>query len=302
MWFFIALLNPTLHAGVNHFDKYLLSKYFKEVQVGSLVIFSALFAVVLLPIVALFAPDFMQVSLLHGIILTLNGMLIVLAIICYLYALDEDEASFVVPLFQMIPIFGLIIGFAFLGEIIAIKTIVGGLIVIAGSTILSLNIKNKRIHIKKKVLLLMLASSFLYALNITIFKSIAINNGFWKSLFWDLTGKIIFGLLLLAFVTSFRRSFLTVLKKYKTSFVLLNGVNELLSIAGDWSLAFSALLAPVFIVQTVSTIQPIFVFIFGYIITIFFPHIGKETLEKKVIVQKLIGIGIVIIGGLLLAL
>ncbi len=301
-WFFIALLNPILHAGVNHFDKYLISKYFKNIQVGSLVIFSALFAIILLPIVAFLAPDFMHVSFVHGLILTVNGMLIVVAVICYLYALDEDEATFVVPLFQMIPIFGLILGFVFLGEVITVSKILAGLIIIAGAATLSVDLQGSKIRLKKKVVILILLSSLCYAINIIIFKSIAVENGFGKSLFWDLTGKTIFGLLLLLFVGSYRKSFFTVLKTYGASFVILNGFNELLSIAGDWALAFSALLAPVFFVQTVSTIQPIFVFIFGYLITVFFPRIGKETLKRKILYQKLIGICVVIVGGLLLAL
>jgi len=236
----------------------------------------------------------------HGLILTINGMLIVVAIICYLYALDQDEASFVVPLFQMIPIFGLILGFVFLGEVIALRTIFGGLVVILGSTILSLNIENKKIKLKKKVLLLMLTSSFLYAINIIIFKSIAIDNGFWKSLFWDLSGKVLLGILLFLCVAPYRRSFVTVLKTYKLKFVLLNGCNDLISICGDWALAFASLSAPIFLVQTVSTIQPIFVFLFGCILTVFLPKIGKEALDRKTLTQKLIGIGIVIVGGLLL--
>src|ERR1035437_4640458 len=164
-WFFIALLNPILHAGVNHFDKYLISKYFKNVQVGSLVIFSALFSIILLPLVIYLAPDFMQVSLLHGVILTFNGMLLVVAIICYLYALEDDEASIVVPLFQMIPIFGLILGFIFLRESIAFGKIIGALIVILGSVVLSLDIQNKHTQLKKKIIFLMILSSLCYAVN-----------------------------------------------------------------------------------------------------------------------------------------
>lgn len=301
-WIFIALLNPLFHAVTNHFDKYLLSKYFKEVQAGSLVIFSALFSLILLPLVIYLAPDFLNVSLGHALLLTVNGMLIVTAIICYLYALDQDEASFVVPLFQMIPILGLILSFLFLGEVIAFEKIIAGFIIILGSAILSVNIQNKRLHLKKNVVLLMLAASLCYAINIIIFKSIAVDNGFWKSLFWDLSGKVLLGCILLAFVGSYRRSFVSVLSTYRMKFFLLNGINEFLSISGDWCLAFAALSAPIFFVQTISTIQPIFVLIFGFILTTFFPHIGKETLERKVLLQKLAGILIVIAGGILLSL
>jgi drug/metabolite transporter (DMT)-like permease len=298
-WFFIALLNPVLHATVNHLDKYLISKYFKNIQVGSFVIFSGLFSIILIPIVILFAHGSLATSFSNGVILALNGTLIMIAVIFYLYALNEDEASFLVPLFQIIPIFGLIISFFFLGEVIHLQKIMGALVILFGSAILSLNITSDKVIFKKRVLFFMLISCLCYAVNIVVFKSIALDNGFWPSLFWDLIGKIIFAIFLFSFFGSFRRAFISVLRTYKLKFVLLTGLDDTLTICGDWALAFSALLAPVFFVQMVSAFQPIFVFIFGLLITIFLPKIGREALEHKLFIQKLVGIFIIIFGALL---
>lgn len=301
-WLLVALLNPILHAGVNHFDKYLISKYLRNVQAGALVIFSALFSVIFFPIVLWQGSNFFDVSLWQGLILTLNGTLIVLAVMVYLFALREDEASFVVPLFQFIPILALILGFLFLGETIPFPKIIGALIILCGAAILSLDIKGSQWKFKKKVLLLMILSCFFYASNIVIFKSIAVDIGFWQSMFWDLLGKVLFAIFLLLFVPSFRKSFLAVWKEYGMKFVLLNGANDVLSVSGDWALAFAALSAPVFFVYLVSAVQPLFVFIFGLILTIFFPSIGREILEKKLLWQKLCGIILVIAGALVLGL
>src|ERR1035437_9572169 len=96
-WFFIALIGPILYAIANHTDKYLISKYLKGGQVGSLVIFSAIFSVIALPIIIFIHPVVFGVSLVQGLVLAVNGMLVVVAVLLYFYALHKDEASYVVP-------------------------------------------------------------------------------------------------------------------------------------------------------------------------------------------------------------
>ncbi|MCE9548881.1 DMT family transporter [Candidatus Nomurabacteria bacterium] len=300
-WFLIALLNPILHAGVNHLDKYLISKYFRNIQVGSFVIFSGLFSVILLPIVIFLSHAPFSITISNGLILAVNGTLVVIGVMSYLYALNEDETSFVVPLFQITPIFGLILSFLFLGEVVQFSNIMGAIVVLFGSAVLSLDIKGEKFKFKKKVVFFMLIACLCYAINIVIFKSIALDNGFWESLIWDLVGKIIFAIFLFTFINSFRSAFLTVLQTYKLKFVLLTGLDEMLTIFGDWALVFSALMAPVFFVQLVSATQPIFVFIFGVILTFLYPQIGREILERKLLFQKLFGITMVIIGAIILS-
>jgi drug/metabolite transporter (DMT)-like permease len=119
-WFFIALCAPFLLACANHNDKFLLSRYLKEKNIGSIVIFSSLFSGVAIPIVSFIQPDVYDVSLLQGSAVVATGMFSVLAVVCYLYALDLDEASFVTPFFQTVPIFAYFLGYFVLGETITL--------------------------------------------------------------------------------------------------------------------------------------------------------------------------------------
>jgi hypothetical protein len=50
-------------------------------------------------------------------------------------------------------------------------------------------------------------------------------------------------------------------------------------------------------VWTANGFQPFFVFLFGVLITIFLPHIGTESLLKKDIIQKIIAISVMFLGG-----
>src|SRR5918995_3955410 len=87
-WFFIALCTPFLLACANHNDKFLLSRYLKEKNIGSIAIFSSLFSGVAIAIVLFIQPDVYDVSLVQGSALVATGMSSVLASVCYLYALE----------------------------------------------------------------------------------------------------------------------------------------------------------------------------------------------------------------------
>src|SRR5688572_24757687 len=104
-WFFIALWAPFLLACANHNDKFLLSRYLKEKTIGSMVIFSSLCSSIAIPIILFIRPDAYSVSFVQGSALVATGMLSVLTAVCYLNALDMDEASFVTPFYQTAPIF-----------------------------------------------------------------------------------------------------------------------------------------------------------------------------------------------------
>src|SRR5690349_13450487 len=119
-WFFIALVAPFLLACANHNDKFLLSKYLKDKSIGVIVIPASLFSAVAIPIVSFIRPDAYDVSLIQGAALVATGMSSVFATVCYLYALDIDEASFVTPFYQTVPIFAYFLGYFILGETITI--------------------------------------------------------------------------------------------------------------------------------------------------------------------------------------
>lgn len=302
-WFLIALINPIVHAFVNHFDKYLLSKYLKGGTVGALIIFSALFAVFLLPILLIIDPSVItSVTLTQGLILMANGSFLTVAILFYLYAIDHDEASYVAPFFQLIPVFGLIFGYFILNETLSSQQLIAGGTILLGSLFLSVELGDGNSRIKGKLVALMLGSSLFYSINAVIFKSVAQTEGFVASLFWDMLGKVVFGLILLLAISSYRKQFFNLLKESGAKFVGLNIVNEILSLVGELALVLAVLFAPVALVQSVGGLQPGFVLIFGVLLTLFFPKFATESLEKRFLVQKIIGIAIITVGVYLLEL
>jgi len=301
-WFLIALIAPILWSIVNHIDKNILSRYQEGRGVGAILIFSSLFSVIVLPFIIFFHHSkIFSVSWVDFLILIIIGFLSALAFYFYLKGMDIEEASVVVPLFQLIPIFGYFLSYFILGESLSLAQILFSLIIIFGIIMISLEIDlDNKITLKKEVLILITISSFLFALHDTLFKKIAIVDSFWISVFWQYLGLTLFGLLLLIFFKKSRQDFLLMVSGTKMNILSLNVTSEVLYIIGNLANNFATLLAPVAIVLVVSSYQPLFVFIGGIFLTIFLPKFTIEKVSRKHFFHKLISIFIIIIGSIFL--
>lgn len=300
-WFLIALINPIAHAFVNHFDKYLLSKYVKGGTVGALILFSSLFAVVALPIIYFINPGVIGgITFMQGLILMVNGAFLTIGIILYLYALDTDEASYVAPFMQFYPVFGFILGFVLLKEVLNLNQILAAILIVIGSIILSYELTPGKKRFKLKLVSLMIGACFFYSINAVIFKAIAVDEGFTTSLFWDMAGKFVFGVILFLSLKSYQTEFIGMIKNNGFKVVILNVINEIIGLIGEIATVFAVLLAPVALVQSLTGLQPVFVLIIGIFLTIFFPRFAKESLSRNHLLQKIIGVVIVTMGVFLL--
>ncbi len=301
-WFFVALIGSFLYAVTNHIDKYVISKYLQNSGLGSLVIFSSIFSIFALPFIWWIHPTVFSVTLIQGVVLATTGMLTIGAILLYFYALQEDEATNVVPLYQTIPIFAFLLGYLILGEVITTMQVVAACTIIMGAAVLSFKIGDGVIRFKRTVVLYMLSASALYAMSSVLFKLVALEEGFWLSTFWSLVGKVILGLFFLTAVPIYRRQFFLVIQENKARVLALNSLNESFSICADALMGFATLLAPVVLVLLVEAFQPVFVLIIGVTLTLFFPHISAESITRKHIFQKVGAIGCIVLGSVLLAL
>lgn len=298
-WFFIALIAPFLWSIINHVDKFMLSKYLKDRGVGALLIFSALASVLILPFILYFYHG--QLFNIPGKdiwTLIFVGFLGVGAFYFYLMGMEAEEASIVIPLFQVEPVFGYFLGYMILGESLNTSQIFSSLLVIIGMVILATEIDiENNMKFKGKVLGLVVTSSFLFALNYTLFKKVAVTESFWSAIFWQYVSLTIFGILILIFVKKFRNDFLEMFKNNSGKLIPLNIVSEVLYIIGNLTNHFATLLVPIAVVMVVTSYQPLFVFLGGILLTIFFPHIITERISNKHLLHKIISIVIIIIGS-----
>jgi drug/metabolite transporter (DMT)-like permease len=300
-WFLIALIPPAVWSITNHLDKYLIGKFFKGGGVGALMVFSSLIGLFLLPFIAIFHPEVIHVNPLNALLIAVNGFLYILAVLPYFYALEKDEASICVPLFQLIPVFSFVLAYLVLKETLTGSQVLGGSLIVLGAIGISLDLSDgKKVRFKKEVFWLMMLSSLLFALNFLFFKFFALQETFWTTSFWEYVGFAVFAFLLMLFVKPYRREFMSVMKNNKIPVIGLNGVNEILNIVAKVSFNFASLLTPITITWIVNGFQPFFVFLYGVILTIFFPHISEEKITRKDLVHKITAIAVMFGGTLLL--
>lgn len=299
-WFFLSISAPLLWAIVNHLDKLLLEKYFKRGGVPTLLIFSSIIGIVAAPFLFFLSPNVLDISFLNFAILLVNGIFAGIALWLYLLALSEDEASIVVVFYQLIPVFGYVLGYFLLGEILTQKQLIAMALIILGAAVISFEIdQENKFKLRKKTAILMTLASLVYALDSVLFKLVAIKENFWTSLFWEYVALGFMGIVLLA-VSSYRKDFVNMIKTNSIGIFSLNILNEIIYIGGNFLFAYSYLLAPVALVLLVNSYQPLLVLLIGIFLTIFLPKLGTENIQIKHITQKICAVIIVGIGTYLL--
>jgi len=301
IWFFIALIGPFLYALTNHIDKILLDKYFKESGVGTLILFSSLLSIIALPFFFLVDPTIFNVDGKSIFILAIVGILNVMVLWCYLLALKNEEASVAVVFYQLVPVFGGILGYFVLGEILTRIQLIAVALIILGTTIISFEIDSEnKFKLRRQTIIPMLAAAFFWALESVIFKAVALEENLWRSLFWEHLMLTLVGILIFVFVRSYRANFLSAIRNNSKAILSLNVGNESIYILGNIATAFAYMLAPVGLVLLTESFQPIFVLAIGIFLTIFFPKITTEKIHAKHLWQKIIAICITGIGTYLL--
>lgn len=302
-WFFIALLAPLLWAFTNHIDKLLLEKYFGDNGVGTLMIFSSIVGIVMLPILFFINPDIFNIGLQSALILLLGGVIAASVLWLYFEALKDEEASIVVVFYQLIPVFAYLFGYIILGEVLTQLELIAMAVIILGTLVVSVEIDTENnFRLRRKTIYLMTLAAALSAFESVIFKFVAVQEDLWVSLFWDNAGLGVVGIMLFFFIAAYRKDFLKTLRTKSFPILSLNGFNEGLYVGGNVLFAYTFLLAPVALVLLVNAYQPLFVFAIGVILTLFFPKLGAESLTIRNISQKLVAIAIVGIGTYLLLL
>lgn len=299
-WFLVALLAPALWAVGNHIDKYLLSNELRLRGIGPLLLFSSLVGLPAIVFIGVLRPGVLSIAPQNAALVVLNGILYVLSLVPYYYALQKDEASIVVPLFQTTAVFSYVFGLTVLGEKLSSPQILACLMIIAGSALLSIELHREQARFKKSVLLLMLLASLLNAVNWLLFKYVAIQEDFWTTSFWEYVGFLSVAVVSLVFVKSFRNDFVCVFRENRFRVLGLVGVNEFVSIGAKTATNVASLTAPLALISTVHGFQPFFVLCYGVFLTLVFPRHVSEDLTRAAILQKVTAVTLTIAGTWLL--
>jgi len=291
-WLFFALLAPLFYSITNYIEKFLIEKRVKD-PIFILVIAGVI--TFCIGIVIAIIHTIPIVSLPQFILLTFSGLFFMFYIIPYFKALSVDEASRVVPFFQFIPLFVLVLSQIFLKETITSKQLVGFFIIIIGGFILGVEKIEKKIFKLRPSFLYMVLSSLLFATGSILFKYVVVSLDYWTTFAYQSFPWIIGSVLLLLY-RPYRKSTYKELHNIQISTLIFIILTVLITLLADIATTYAFSLAPTSLVTVVGGIQPLFTLLFGITLSLWFPHILKEDLSKENIWIKFFSIFIIIIG------
>lgn len=299
MWLLFALAGPILWAASTHIDKYLVERYFKQSDTAVLMVFTALIGAVMLPFIWFADPSVISLPLASIVVMVVSGFLYMGAMLFYLRAIQSEEASVVVPLFQLQILITLFLAYVLLGETLTPLQFGGGALILAGTLTVSFESGMHRAF-RLRLILLMLGCTFVLSLSSVVFKLFAVADAsYWGTTFWTFAGEALFGVGILM-RPSYRIQLRELLRQSPGSVFGINGANELINLGGGLAARFASLLVPVALVSAISSTASLFVFIIGIGLTFLAPRFGREDLSARSLVQKGIAAILVVAGVILI--
>lgn len=293
----ITIFASFLWGVTNHIDKFLIDGLDESASsVKTLLVFSTLVAgLVFAPIWLIISRFSISISVLSLICVFLSSVIYILATYFYFIALNKNDASIVVVMFQLIPVFSYILALIFFKENLTIQQIIGSIIIILSAVIISFNFNENSSGSKLKAIILMILSSLFYAIYFILF-DIAIRNSSYNSCaFWFQAGFSLLGILFMC-IKSYRTTFIRAIKTNGKKYFSLNITNEVLNLIANLLVNFANLTIPIALANILNGFQGAFVFILGAIGVKLLPKYFKENLNKKIVVQKVSCIILSIVG------
>ncbi len=300
----ILFLPPVFYSLGNLLDKRLVSIGGER---SSLIIttLSALSSIIALPAILLFI-DVSSPNLTDFLIMAFSGFFTSVSTFLYLAALERDSIYSVAPALQLGPVFAFLLGFYFLKESISITQVVGGLVVILSSIYLTVNVEVTQTGKKFdfSTFLLTTLSAFMLSVSATLFKFMATGYGYWTVQFFEYIGIAIAGLILIVSSKKIRENISVMIRfnRNRSNFLVLYFATEGVMITSDLVLNFATLLAPLVVVFTINSTQPIFLVVLSIVLHYFKPSSDIDINSRKDRDKILLFIFIISIGSLLVAL
>jgi len=303
-WTILGLGSVVLAVGGTLFDKYLLSKYFgdsdQEAGPGALLIFSSYFSVVIIIGLLLYGYSTLVFESTAVILALTAGVLNGTWILLYLQALVRSDVSKTAPILQTIPAFGLVLAYLTLGETLSAGQLTAIVILLFGTLVLLHEKRGGVFNLDLKTLALMLSSAFFVALSQTMFKVATTTSNYLTATTLVWVGFLLFGLLLHLGVRSYREQFSHMFSQRVKSVFSLNAGNEIFDSVGELLLFAAIILGPLALVQSLNVYEPVLIFVVSIALTLLYPKYFSESLTQYSLIQKCIGILIVLLGSVVL--
>jgi drug/metabolite transporter (DMT)-like permease len=315
MWLLVALISYFINAGVYVADKFLLSKkvhssitYAFYVGIWSVFNFFLLFLDPWMPSLREFTVDI------------LAGMLFLLTLIFWYKALHQSEATRVVPIVgALIPIFSFIFSYVFLDQALSERQFLAFIILVIGGVLIS--VRRTRFYKLKEVgerfksifgdllggihatyrptrrlLFNSLVAALFFASYYVLIKHIYMHQPFIGGFVWSRLGSFL-GVLAILFVPAWRRNIAAYRKQSSKPanwgfFLAVRVAAALAFIMLNWAIS----LGNVALINALQGTQYLFLILIVVFLSSRYPKIMKEQFRGGVMLQKVLGTTLVVLG------
>ena len=293
LWILFSILAALTWAIVNTIDKYVLTKWIKRPIV--LIMVLGIIGLIASTVIY-FVYGFSELSHFNILLAFISGVFYISGILFYFKAVKIEEISRIVPLSCLTPLFVSIFALVFLGEFFTPIKYLGIFLIVVGAILISTK-SSLKINPGKAFWLMILFSIFM-AINHVITKYLLNFTDFWTVFSWMRIG--IFIALIPIYIKSFSSLLLTV-KEHGKKVIFIISFSECLSLTGVLFITIATSIGYVTLVNSLSSIQPLFVLLFAVILSVFYPKILKEEIGKSTVLLKFVAIILMLIGAVLVS-
>ncbi len=296
-WVYLMLLATFLWAVSNVIDKILSTNYLRKP-----IALTATFGIpgLLISFILFLFVGIPTIPLMNLLAAFLAGVFLMLGIISYLKSLSIEEASRVVPLWHLSPLFTLILAMIFLNEILTAMKYYAFASILIGGFLISTRKIGKVFHLSPAIAF-MLFSSLMISIADVLLKYSYISGIFWGTFLVFSIGISLSSFCLLILKTV-RKDLKKVLDAKKYIFISLILLSISFGFTGQLLFNKAISLGPVTLVSVFVSFQSLFVLLIATFLSIKFPLFIKEAIDAKTIGVKLIAIALMAFGLFLLVL
>lgn len=298
-WLYLSLMAPLLWSLSNVIDKFAItnitSNYISFIFLLSAgnIFFAAIIYIILRP---------NDIGIATAGINILSGLAIFMQYFSYSYSLEEMDVSVVIPIHQSEPLF-VLIATMLLFNAIPTYTQASGLFLITGG-ILLLCVSGKTINGlgQKRHIMMILVSAFFGATATIISDELLKGKSLASVLVFNFLGYGLGGFLLLL-IPCCRTLIVDDLKQLSLRQFGIFGLTNIFDVGGY--IFFMAALSAgggAALVSVVVSIHPLFVLLFGFLATHYFPSFLSEDIAPTSILRKITSILIIVIGVAVISL
>ncbi len=296
-WIIITILAHFLNAVVSIIDKHLVSN--TVLRPVAYTFYSSISQILFLAAIPIFGFTFPGTKyLVFGVLI---GALFVLALLVFYRAIKLSETSRVIPIVGgSVPTFTFCLSYLFLGERLIFEQIIAFVLFVLGGMLMSSKFEKGK-HIIIKGFYFAILAGFLFAIYYTSTKFLFLNMPFFDGFILLQFGGFL-GALALLISSQNRKIIFSTPQTIKKKTAYLFVPNKILAAIAAVMIfyAISIEKSSVSVINSLQASQYVFLLIFAFILSKKLPNLYKEQIGKEVIIKKLLAIGLIGVGLVLL--